>query len=166
MREHLSTNPVPPDSQSVDVRAIGEELLAAWDAAETLPLISSGVAGFDLADAYEVLGHISEQRRGHGWKPVGRKIGFTNRTIWERYGVDRPMWAPIWDRTVLFAARDHASVPLAPLMQPRIEPEVVFRLRENVPSTDDPAAILSCVEWIAPGFEIVQCHFPDWRFTL
>ena len=22
-----------------------------------------------------------------------------------------------------------------------------------------------CVEWIAPGFEIVQSHFPDWKFA-
>ncbi len=24
--------------------------------------------------------------------------------------------------------------------------------------------MLACVEWIAPGFEIVQSHFPDWKF--
>ncbi len=34
-----------------------------------------------------------------------------------------------------------------------------------MPATDDAAAILRCVEWIAPGFEIVQSHFPDWKFT-
>jgi 2-oxo-3-hexenedioate decarboxylase len=26
-------------------------------------------------------------------------------------------------------------------------------------------ALLAAVEWIAPGFEIVQSHFPDWKFT-
>jgi 2-oxo-3-hexenedioate decarboxylase len=25
--------------------------------------------------------------------------------------------------------------------------------------------VLKCTEWIAPGFEIVQSHFPDWKFT-
>ena len=50
-------------------------------------------------------------------------------------------------------------------MQPRIEPEVVFKLKAPVPLTDDPAAVLSSVEWIAPGFEIVQSHFPDWKFA-
>ena len=31
---------------------------------------------------------------------VGRKIGFTNREIWPLYGVDAPMWAPLFDRSV------------------------------------------------------------------
>jgi 2-oxo-3-hexenedioate decarboxylase len=50
-------------------------------------------------------------------------------------------------------------------VQPRIEPEVVFKLNAPVPITDDPNAVLKCTEWIAPGFEIVQSHFPDWKFT-
>src|SRR5262249_51835756 len=33
------------------------------------------------------------------------------------------------------------------------------------PLTDDPQTVLASVEWIAPGFEIVQSHFPDWKFA-
>src|SRR5262249_40362428 len=47
---------------------------------------------------------------------------------------------------------------------PRIEPEVAFGLNGPVPLTDDPLAVLARVDWIAPGFEIVQSHFPDWKF--
>ena len=50
-------------------------------------------------------------------------------------------------------------------VQPRIEPEVVFKIKAPVPLTDDPEAVLACVEWMAPGFEIVQSHFPDWKFA-
>ena len=28
-----------------------------------------------------------------------------------------------------------------------------------------PTPVLACAEWIAPGFEIVQSHFPDWKFA-
>jgi 2-oxo-3-hexenedioate decarboxylase len=49
-------------------------------------------------------------------------------------------------------------------VQPRIEPEVVFGLRGPVGGRD-PRSALDSVAWIAPGFEIVQSHFPDWRFT-
>ena len=39
---------------------------------------------------------------------VGRKIGFTNRGIWPLYGVDAPMWAPLFDRTWDYTfPRDH-----------------------------------------------------------
>ena len=48
---------------------------------------------------------------------------------------------------------------------PKIEPEIVFRLRKPLAAGDlDPAAILDAVEWLALGFEIIDCPFPDWKF--
>src|SRR5262249_32945927 len=75
-----------------------------------------------------------------------------------------PMWAHVWSHTVHFARNDRAMLDLRPFVQPRIEPEVVFKLKAPVPATDDPLAVLAATEWIAPGFEIVQSHFPDWKF--
>jgi len=74
------------------------------------------------------------------------------------------MWAHVWSHTVRYAVDGQATLSLQSLMQPRIEPEVVFGLDAQVPLTDDPLAVLACVDWIAPGFEIVQSHFPDWKF--
>jgi 2-oxo-3-hexenedioate decarboxylase len=149
----------------VDVGAIASRLLAAYDGATTLAPIAAHDPGFDIAAGYEVLREIETRRAAAGWKAVGRKIGFTNRTIWPRYGVCVPMWAHVWDRTVRHAEGNRATLALAPFVQPRIEPEVVFKLKAPVPVTDDAHAILASVEWIAPGFEIVQSHFPDWKFA-
>jgi len=148
-----------------DLAAIADRLLAAYDNATMLPPISAGAPDFDVAAAYDVLAEIERRRRAQGWQPAARKIGFTNRTIWARYGVWQPMWAHAWAHTVQYAPSGRASQSLARLVQPRIEPEVVFRLCSPVPVTDDAEAILDCIEWIAPGFEIVQSHFPDWKFT-
>jgi 2-oxo-3-hexenedioate decarboxylase len=148
-----------------EVEALAERLIAAYDSATTLVPLSAGVAGFDVAAGYQVLAEIERRRIAQGWRPAARKIGFTNRTIWARYGVYQPMWAHAWAHTVQYAPSGHAVQSLARLVQPRIEPEVVFRLRAPVPITDDQDAILRCVEWIAPGFEIVQSHFPEWKFT-
>lgn len=152
--------------RSAEVRAIAERLLVADADAGTLAPISQGLPAFDLAMAYDVLAEIASRRRDQGWTSVGRKIGFTNRTIWAAYGVDRPMWADIWDRTVRWATHGEATVALASVVEPRIEPEVVFKLAGPVPVIDDPMAVLDAVEWLAPGFEIVRCPFPGWRFTL
>ena len=46
-----------------------------------------------------------------------------------RYGVYQPMWAHMWSRTVQRAQGGRASLSLAGLVRPRIEPEVVFGLR-------------------------------------
>ena len=150
---------------SADIEAIADRLIAAYDNAATLAPITAGAPDFDVAAAYDVLAAIEARRVAAGWQPVGRKIGFTNRTIWPRYGVYLPMWAHVWSRTVRDATADRATLALAPFVQPRIEPEVVFKLKAPVPVEADAHAVLGCVEWIAPGFEIVQSHFPDWKFA-
>jgi len=148
-----------------EVAAIATRLIDAYDGATTLAPISAGAPGFDVAQAYDVLAEIERRRIAQGWRAVGRKIGFTNRTIWARYGVYQPMWARVFAHTVHFAPAGRASLPLARFVQPRIEPEVVFKLKVPPPATDDVLAILASIDWIAPGFEIVQSHYPDWKFT-
>ena len=148
-----------------NLTTIADRLIAAHDTATTLPPITADAPDFSVADGYAVLADIEQRRRAQGWQAIGRKIGFTNRTIWPRYGVYQPMWAHVWTHTVHFAPDGTCMLPLHSLVQPRIEPEVVFKLNAPVPLTDDPAAVLSSVEWIAPGFEIVQSHFPDWKFA-
>ena len=148
-----------------DIAAIADRLIAAHDNATSLAPITAGDPAFDVAAAYDVLGEIEARRIASGWRPVGRKIGFTNRTIWPRYGVYLPMWAHVWAHTV-HRARDHrATLSLASFVQPRIEPEVVFGLKGPVRPDGDASTVLASTEWIAPGFEIVQSHFPDWKFA-
>jgi 2-oxo-3-hexenedioate decarboxylase len=149
-----------------DIAAIATRLIRAYDSATQIPPITQEDPTFDVAAAYEVLREIENRRRiAQGWHTVGRKIGFTNTTIWSRYGVYQPMWAHIWTHSTHYAKEGHAKLALKPFVQPRLEPEVVFRLRAAVPQTSDPLEILRCIEWIAPGFEIVQSHFPDWKFS-
>jgi len=148
-----------------DIGAIAGRLIAAYDSATTLAPITAGDPDFDVAAGYDVLREIESRRTAGGWIPVGRKIGFTNRTIWPRYGVYLPMWAHVWSHTVHYATAARATLALGPFVQPRIEPEVVFKLKAPVPVAADARAALDCVEWIAPGFEIVQSHFPAWKFA-
>ena len=148
-----------------DIAAIASRLIAAHDAVTTIAPITATDPAFDVAAGYDVLREIQARRVADGWIPVGRKIGFTNRTIWPRYGVYLPMWAHVWASTVRHATADRATLSLESFVAPRIEPEVVFKLNGPVPAAGDALAVLACVEWIAPGFEIVQSHFPDWKFA-
>ena len=48
---------------------------------------------------------------------------------------------------------------------PKIEPEIAFKLRAPVATRGtDPAEILCAIEWLAPSFEVVDCHFAGWKF--
>lgn len=147
-----------------DLSDIADRLIAAYDSAAMLEPITTARPDFTVAEAYAVLAEIEARRRRQGWQPVGRKIGFTNRTIWDRYGVWQPMWAHTWAHTVHQAAAGRAELSLDGFVQPRLEPEVVFKLKAPLPPTEDAETVLQSVDWIAAGFEIVQSHFPDWRF--
>jgi 2-oxo-3-hexenedioate decarboxylase len=147
------------------VQGIANRLLDAYENARLIDPISATEPDFDNVAAYAVLDRIAVLREQQGWVRVGRKIGFTNRTIWEQFGVDRPMWAHIWSTTVTQADGD-AVLALDGLVQARIEPEVVFKLNQRPPRSGSPADMLGAVEWMAPGFEIVHCHFPAWKFRV
>ena len=141
-------------------------LLAAYDAAATIPLITTGAPAFALDDAFAVADELRSARIARGERPAGYKIGFTNRSIWERYGVHAPIWGPVWDTTLEFADSGEASVSLAPFVQPRLEPEVVFGFARSPRAGMSEAELASTIEWVAHGFEIVHTHFADWRFLL
>ncbi len=54
---------------------------------------------------------------------------------------------------------------VARMFSPKIEPEIVFKLKRSLdPAALEPAAVLDAVEWLALGFEIIDCVFPDWKF--
>lgn len=152
----------------MDIEGVAERLLRSVDTGATCEPISDDVPGFSVSEAYAVLAAIRRRRQEAGWRRAGRKIGFTNRTIWEAYGVDRAFWADVWDETTVLATDGAASVALGSFAQPRIEPEVAFGLRGPVPTTDDPdpVAVLAAVEWMAPAFEVVRCPYPGWRFGI
>src|SRR5258708_12319380 len=99
-----------------------------------------------------------------GAKALERKIGFTNRTIWAQYDVYAPIWGYVFDRTVHDLATVEA-LPLAPFSEPRIEPEIVFGLAAAPSAEMDETALMSCIAWVALGFEIVQSIFPGWKFS-
>lgn len=130
-----------------------------WDA----PL--SAEAGFDLPAAYACALQVRALRIARGEMPAGYKIGFTNRTIWARYNVFAPIWGTMWESTVSFSdAHGEGVLCLSGTCQPRLEPEIVFGLKA-APCTDPtPQQLFEAIDWIAPGFEVVQSHLPDWKF--
>lgn len=146
-------------------RIVVAELMEALDQGKVIPSIVQRNPHFDWDAGYRIAAEIVRQRRARGEKTVGRKIGFTNRNIWEQYGATAPIWAHVYDCTVQFAVDDRAAVSLAGSVEPRLEPEIAFKLKAPLPAgVNDPERILERIEWYAPSFEIVDCHFADWKF--
>jgi 2-oxo-3-hexenedioate decarboxylase len=150
---------------AAEIDRIATELLDAQDRGHTIASIAARHSGFDWETAYAVAAQLDSRRRARGARAIGRKIGFTNRNIWAEYGATAPIWAHVYDDTVIFASDNRVELPLAGSVAPRIEPEIAFKLRAPVPANlRDPVEVLRSVEWYAPSFEIVDCHFADWKF--
>jgi 2-oxo-3-hexenedioate decarboxylase len=141
-----------------------DAVLGAVDRHQLIALLSDRDPSLDEDGAYAIAAEVHARRRARGETPVGRKIGFTNRTIWAEYGVWAPIWGHVYDSTVQHAPDGHARVAIGRLLQPRIEPEIQLHFARTPPVTRDEAAILESVDWIAHGFEIVQSVYPEWRF--
>jgi 2-oxo-3-hexenedioate decarboxylase len=153
------------ETLSIDIERIAREILEVREGGRTIASIVERVPDFDLAASYRVAAEITRLRRERGETTVGRKIGFTNPNIWAQYGVHAPIWAHVYDRTLEFAEDNRAVVSLHGTIRPRLEPELAFRLaRPLAAHVTDPAQILQHVEWVAASFEIVDCHFADWKF--
>ncbi len=114
--------------------------------------------GFDLDAAYAMEAEIKRLREAAGHPVVGRKVGFANKALWRIMKLETIVWAHMFEDTVVHADQGVAEFAISHLRAPKIEPEIVVKLR-------DPEAGLSGVEWLALGFEIVDCPYPDWKFT-
>jgi len=141
---------------------LSRELIALHESPREVPPFSQRYPGLTAETGYQAARALHEHRVASGWRAVGRKIGFTNRTIWPRYGVYQPIWGTVYDRTLIHARDQRAQVSLTELVNPRIEPEICFGLRASPVR----GRVLQAIEWMAHSVEIVQCHHPDWKVTL
>jgi 2-oxo-3-hexenedioate decarboxylase len=148
--------------------ALVQELMAAYSSGRSIPTAppTARDANFNLPAAYAVEAELVRLRRASGRSTVGVKVGFANKALWRVFKLETLVWAHMYDDTVKFADNNTASLTIGHMYSPKIEPEIVFRMRSPVGAdARDPGAVLSAVEWFALGFEIIDCVYPDWKFT-
>jgi len=121
--------------------------------------------GFDLDTAYQVESALKKFREAAGHRAVGRKVGYANKAMWRILKLETLVWAHMYDDTVHYSDRNSAVLSVAHPHSLKIEPEIVFGLREPAnEGAPDAAAALARTEWLAIGFEIIDCPFPEWKF--
>jgi 2-oxo-3-hexenedioate decarboxylase len=141
--------------------------MAAYSSCQIVPIppSSRGDTGFDLAAAYAVEAELARMRRASGRTTVGRKVGFANKALWRVLKLDTLVWAHMYDDTVRHADGNAASLSLERMCSPKIEPEIVFKLKTPLePGVVEASAVLAAVDWLALGFEIIDCVFAGWKF--
>ena len=146
----------------MNIEEIANEISSSISLAKQIEPFSKRGLVISLQEAYDVA-RIVGQKLGKT-EIVGRKIGFTNRNIWNIYDVGEPIWGPMTTRSVIFFESNFLTVDLSQFCEPRIEPEIVVCLKQKPKNDSDNSEIY--LDWIAPGFEIVDSIYPNWKFSL
>jgi 2-keto-4-pentenoate hydratase len=88
--------------------------------------------------------------------------------MWRVLKLETLVWAHMYDDTVHYSDHNSSTLTLAHPRSLKIEPEIVFGLKEPVVvkegANPDATAALASTDWLAVGFEIIDCPFPEWQF--
>jgi 2-keto-4-pentenoate hydratase len=84
--------------------------------------------------------------------------------MWRVLKLETLVWGHMYDHTVHFAEGNSASLAVPRPRSLKIEPEIVFGMKQTVGDGLDAAGALASAEWLALGFEIIDCPYPDWKF--
>ncbi|MGC2865423.1 2-keto-4-pentenoate hydratase [Corynebacterium glutamicum] len=128
-----------------------------------------GLGEMSINDAYAVQHAVVDHFLADEEKLVGVKLGFTSRSKMEQMGVDSIIVGYLTDRMELDPAK---PIQLDPFIHPKLEPELVFHLAENVErSTKETAetlaqAIRNATDKVAVGMELIDSRYIDFKFTL
>jgi 2-keto-4-pentenoate hydratase len=145
------------------VTIAAKRLTAAAATGTACPPVRDLIGSNDLRLAYAVQDAITTERRAAGGRVVGRKIGLTSVAVQEQLGVDQP------DFGVLFADMQYAdgqTVPYSRLMQPRIEAEVAFVLKEDLADGElSRERVSAAVDYAVAAMEVADSRITTWDIT-
>ena len=105
------------------------ELLRREDERVDGPPITDEWPELDLETAYAVQDETLKRRLARGETLIGVKPGLTSRAKQQRMGIDEPLVAWLTDAMALPAGD---PVPQGSLIHPRVEPEIVFVMRDGL----------------------------------
>jgi 2-oxo-3-hexenedioate decarboxylase len=153
-----------PTMPPLETHALAREMLSAYETGAVVAPPSARDSAFDLNAAYAVEAEYAALRRRDGHRTAGLKVGYANKAVWRVLKLDTLVWAHMYDDTVHHAGHGRAEITLPYDRSTKVEPEVVFHLDHPIPAGADAAAALQHVDWLAIGFELIDCPYPDWQF--
>ncbi|TWS26439.1 2-keto-4-pentenoate hydratase [Tsukamurella sputi] len=146
-----------------DIAAAADRLIAAESSGLPCAPVRDLIGPDDVHAAYAVQERILQRRVAAGGEVVGRKIGLTSPAVQRQLGVDRPDFGML---LADMAVDDGSTVPLGRLLQPRIEAEIAFVLREDLSDGAlDLPQVRGAVDYAVAAFEIVDSRIADWDIT-
>lgn len=146
-------------------QSAAQAIWAARRERQAIPPISAtfGIAGLDAAYGVAEI-NTSARLDEPGRRIVGLKVGLTSKAVQQQLGVDQPDFGLLFDDMEFL---DGDTVPMARLIQPKVEAEVAFVVGRHLDS-DAPtwSEFLNAMAYALPALEIVDSVIQDWKITL
>jgi 2-keto-4-pentenoate hydratase len=144
------------------------EIMATLDAAErtraAIPPLTQTHPQLSAADAYAVQDAWLQKKLAGGGRLAGRKIGLTNRAMQQQLGVGEPDFGFLMESMLVTSG---ATLRRGELLQPRVEPEIAFRLRTDLRGPGITAQeVLAATRGVSAALEIVDSRIANWRIKL
>ena len=146
-----------------DVDSVATELLACEAERRERVKFTDEWPELDVETGYTIQDETLCRRLERGEKLVGVKLGLTSRAKQQRMGVEVPFVAWLTDAMTLPAGD---PVPQDRLIHPRIEPEIVFVMRDRLEGPGITGAqAFAAVEAVYGGAEIIDSRYADFKFA-
>ena len=146
------------------MKILAEMLLTAEKNRKPIPPLTDSDPGITVDEAYRIQLQVIEMKKSSGQVVVGKKIGITSRAMQTMLGVNEPDYGHILDGMVVMEGE---QIRPADLIQPRIEGELAFILREDLKGPGVTLAdVIRCSEGVIPALEIIDSRIADWKIKL
>lgn len=145
-----------------DEESVAAELLACEAERRDREPFTDEWPELDVDTAYRIQDANLEKRLARGEKLLGVKLGLTSEAKQRRMNVHAPFVAWVTDDMVMDVGD---PVPQAKLIHPRIEPEIVFVMKDRLegPGVTRESA-MAAVESVAGGAEVIDSRYRNFRF--
>lgn len=144
-------------------RIIAERLMTAERDVRAIAPFTDEWPDLDPATAYQIQDLVLEDRLGHGETLIGAKLGLTSRAKQEAMGVSDPLYGWLTSAMVHYGGR---PVPLGRLIHPRVEPEIAFRLGDDLAGPASVESVLGATEAVFAALEVLDSRYTGFRFRL
>ena len=136
-------------------------LLEAEKTTAAIAPLTEEDSNFTVEDAYRVqLANIREKVK-NGRVITGKKVGLTSKAMQDLLGVNEPDYGHLLDDMVV---ENGGTVSMSRLLQPKIEAEIAFILKEDLTGGDVSVIdVLKATDYIVPALEIVDSRIKDWK---
>lgn len=118
----------------------------------------------DLSAAYAIQRHNIDRALAAGQHEVGKKIGLTSKKVQAQLGVDQPDFGVLLN-TMQIA--NGATLPFSVLMQPKVEAEIAFVLKDDLTTGElDIPQLQAAIDYAVPAIEIVGSRIKNWDISI